>query len=542
MLLSRRQVCKRAYSAVLTLQYMPTLSWCMAALAINEAMASEASVSSRRYLNIQRFQAPPRWNYDLFLKPFGEDMRPSGAVGTVYRERRGRYVGIDYETTLSHGLQVPYLWSINVPAPSGEFRPMSDLLPHMLQIRGMNSLNPEHEQATKNGFFPPGSVIGLGGLGSDYSTKSIAGVVVDPKSYLHGSINGNLPVILNSRKDPFKDLLDPYKYSQSEDSIEWRDRLKENFQKIDQVIEASLKSRGQGFDVISRAKRSAKDLMMSNLNELESRWLYLLQKYESLVSRSLTLLIPRINDIPIGKVGERGNEYNLDLQASPANSPDLRDMIAPQTYIEGLAANFALAELILVNNLSNSVTIQPGFLRDIQINRSSIGFAHPDEHNTGRMPSLFLNAHYDAAFSSCLLELISSLKSAGIFSSTVIQVGSEFNRLPRWDGSGSDHAFLATSVVYYSGMISGPFVMGNIALGDKEGNYQGTCGEGATNEAIDNKILDVCYLPPTLSTLLGVPFASSIRSLPSLVKVVEDKVVPLLPNGTTLDQKVSRNI
>jgi hypothetical protein len=511
-------------------------------MAVNNAVAADTGTSVRRYLHVQRFQAPPRWNYDLFLRPFGEEVRPNGSIGTVYQESGGRYVSIEYKTIQSHGLQVPHLWSINVPAASGGFRPMNELLSHMLQIRGMNALDPEHEQATKNSFFPPGSVIGLGGLGSDYSTKPIPGVAVDPKSYIHGSANGTLPVILNSRRNPFKDLLDPYKYSGGEASSLYRDQLKENLRLVDLAIENALKSRGQGFDAISKAKRSAKDLMMKNLSELEEQWLSLLQTYEDLVSRSLALEIPRISDLPIGKESERGSEYNLDLQESPANSADLRDMITPRTYIEGLAANFALADFILINNLSNSVTLQPGYMRDIQINRNSIGFVHPDEHNTGRIPSLLLNAHYDAALSSCLLQLISRLKAAEIFNDTVIQVGSEFNRLPRDDGGGSDHASFGASTVFYSGMISGPMVIGNIVFGDKEGKYRGTCGEGATNQDIGHKILDVGYIPPTLSTMLGVPFASSIRSLPSLVKVVGGHVVPLLPNGTTLDQKVIRGL
>ncbi|MCB0393103.1 MAG: DUF1501 domain-containing protein, partial [Bdellovibrionales bacterium] len=189
------------------------------------------------------------------------------------------------------------------------------------------------------------------------------------------------------------------------------------------------------------------------------------------------------------------------------------------------AEQFALVEFVVTNDLSRSITICPRSISGIMINggRANMIF---DQHNVGCIISYYLNSMYYRALSACLLELIEILKSQGKFQDTVIDVGGEFNRNPRNNGSGADHGSAGGSMALYTGMLNSPMVLGNIYR-DRGGNYSGTWGQGAPISQYGIP-LDIGHWGSTIATLLGVP--SPVTARPSIVSV----------NGNTITSNIEQ--
>ncbi len=101
-------------------------------------------------------------------------------------------------------------------------------------------------------------------------------------------------------------------------------------------------------------------------------------------------------------------------------------------------------------------------------------------HETGAMPALILTTAYYRGLAAGLLELIDQLKknrvnNTDVWSETVVQLLSEFNRTTRTDGSGSDHGYFQMITSVFSGAFQdGPHVMRNIKRKGWGGGYVGT--------------------------------------------------------------------
>jgi hypothetical protein len=86
---------------------------------------------------------------------------------------------------------------------------------------------------------------------------------------------------------------------------------------------------------------------------------------------------------------------------------------------------------------------------------------------------------YFRAMLGCLHELVRVLNTQGLFDKTLIHIASEFNRAPKTSGAGADHGVNGSNATLISGMIQGPFVIGNIYVDSQRSNYAGTWGLAA---------------------------------------------------------------
>lgn len=159
-----------------------------------------------------------------------------------------------------------------------------------------------------------------------------------------------------------------------------------------------------------------------------------------------------------------------------------------------------------------------------------------DEHGTGVMVSLILNARWCTAFSACLLELFDRLRAAQIFDDTVLEVAGEFGRSGLPDGSGSDHGWPGKISTYFCGRIRGPLVVGNVYATPPPdagfGEYHGTWGFGAPVDGV-RATLSLNHELATLATMLGVP--SPTNASPSVVSL-DDSGFILPASGVELAQ------
>jgi hypothetical protein len=189
-------------------------------------------------------------------------------------------------------------------------------------------------------------------------------------------------------------------------------------------------------------------------------------------------------------------------------------MVTASITLNLLAVNFAVALYVLLNNLSDSISIGPGSINGLSIN-GGLASLGTDEHTTSGTISLMLNSYMNLAYAACLLELIDQLKAKSLFTETVIVMGGEFGRSARADATGSDHGYLGSSCCIYSGALNGPLVLGNVYNTKKQDSSDsGTWGNGAPVTEL-GRPLNLSDWSSTLAYLLRVP--SPVTSATSLI-------------------------
>jgi hypothetical protein len=102
-----------------------------------------------------------------------------------------------------------------------------------------------------------------------------------------------------------------------------------------------------------------------------------------------------------------------------------------------------------------------------------------DQHFIGSATSIITTTLFYRAFLLSLTSLVDELKARQLFDKTILHISSEFNRSPRVDGSGSDHAPQGSNTTLISGMIKGANVLGNILVNSPSTSYPGTWGTAA---------------------------------------------------------------
>lgn len=473
--------------------------------AAQSAAAAVTGVKPRRLLHILHEGAPPRWTFDLFLNPYDPTIVANGNVGTVYGGG-STASGVVYKTVSKKGINVPHLWQFNVPSASGGVRPMDELLNNMLLVRGINVGNPDHGAAQQLQFLPLGASQSTSALSADHSDVPFASVNGSVTQFAFKSLNSKSAVTIPRSGNMLSSLLSPFI---RKDLGGFSLKRKEMGAALDasiSILNTAADSRHPSAASISNANSAAQELLSQGFGDLNSIWTNLVAKYNLLISGAVnpSQKLPGINDRIIP--GAATKNYSLGSETNLVTDPDLRTMVTSSMNIGHMATHFAMAEYILLNDLSYSVSIGPQGINNLMANgvKQSHG---ADEHTTGNMVSLILNSYMNLAYAACLLELISQLKAKSIFNETVIVMNGEFGRNARNDGTGSDHGFVGSSSAIYSGAISGPIVLGNIYQSRKQsanGIDTGTWGYGAPVAEL-GKPIDLGHWMSTLATLLRVP-------------------------------------
>jgi hypothetical protein len=125
-----------------------------------------------------------------------------------------------------------------------------------------------------------------------------------------------------------------------------------------------------------------------------------------------------------------------------------------------------------------------------------------------------------------IYELIQSLKAANVFNDTVIQISSEFSRIPRTDQVGSDHASDTGQVTLFSGAVKQPLILGNVSIGKSTG-YTGSIGKASTiRHDGGDTILTWEHAVSTVAAVLRVP--SPTGNFRPVVADQNGTIVPLV--------------
>lgn len=511
------------------------LSMLIEAISLGVINKAHGAATDKKYLLCQLEGAPSRWGMDLFLNPYNTAaITTNQNIGTRFVAINGRYTETTYATIQrtdykGRPINVPWMWQFTVPKAGGGNRPMDELLKHMVQIRGMNINQGQHEAAQALHMHPLGAKQSLTAIAADRGSAYIPGVNLGANYYSFISTRNLTAVTIPNGGNMVETLMTPFMNRSNPTLTANKRTIASTLEAATSALDNLAKSKDVKVQALADNRASAQHLLENGIVGMSTFWTPAVAKYTDLINRSIGVNRTRlagIDDLPLGTldVANRTGVYAINVDTK-CDVPDMRDMIRTITTISLLAEHFALSEFVLTQNLSNSVTIAPGAIRHVYNLNNSYQYIHFDEHNVGGMVATFYNTLYNRALSACMLELIDQLKAKNMWQNTVIDISSEFGRVTRQDGTGSDHGSNGGSSALYTGALqNGPIVMGNITRDDTftasfpgaTSRYHGTWGRGVRYQSL-NEILHAGHMAATLAYLLGAP--SPVTSASSMVRM-----------------------
>ncbi len=520
-----------------------------------QAHAQESGTSISRYIFLQQSGGPLRCMYDHFINPYNDSgMIANKQVATKYTVQNGRYTDVEYSLHKYKDFYAPYMWRNSVPNAANGYDKMTNLLDNMLVVNGIHS-SFAHSIGTMN-LTKPTTNFSLPGLINDEAKSPIPALNLSFSGASFSSRKSN-PVLskaVSNSNNMLTELLAPFDRKVGP-SIGKNNKL------INDAIERAFSSLGDQAKnnqilsgTIETSRASAAKLIKDGFEDLSSVWDVLYNKYLNLIDKSFSerRKIVGISDKPIGlaDASKRDVKYRFGLDMSLlTRNPDL-SLLTFSKQRENVAARFAMTEFAITRNYSHIVMLNTNLslsaknLMRNNLKAQNIGIT-TDSHFNGIMNTLAFQAQDFFAQHACLNELISSLKKtpidgdSNLFNDTVVQVGGEFNRRPRQDGSGADHGGSAQSTTLYSGKIKGPIAIGDMYKTNflnTSATYYGSTGVGAKNAELNNKHINPGNSISTVAKIIGLAESPSENNH-SLVMIKDGVVVPSIRKSKLVDKE-----
>ncbi|MFV8259743.1 twin-arginine translocation signal domain-containing protein [Bdellovibrio bacteriovorus] len=492
---------------------------------IHQAQAeATGNLGARNYINILIAGGPMRYTFDAWMRtnPSDAPLEFNPMVATKFVRSGNNVVGTEYATFNYNGVMVPHMFSQSVTTSAGA-KALTELLNNMLVIRGFGTGFDGHPFNATVQQAPVGGVSSVMGLAADYSQKTFEAVEWPQRGAYgnYASMNGKALNILTD--NPLKSLLEGFG-GPAADRAKGRslkDRNREAFDLAQARLRAYSQSEFAGSTILSKNLSNASDLMKKGIGNIGSYWDGAVARYRSVIEASMRQQgLVGINDVAmISSQNELWRVHVADGNRGlvVSSDSDLRDSIKTMTSPGSLAEGLALAEYVLKEGLVSTMNLQMGDPDSLMFKDASNGvtarhMAIKDMHETGAIPGVLITTAYYRGLCAGMLELIEQLKKSKVngvdlWSETVIQVISEFNRTARTNGSGSDHGFNQMVTSVFSGAIQrGPFVVGNIYRAGHGGGYVGTQGRAAPIDGYNQKGMpSPTMAASTVTALLRVP-------------------------------------
>jgi hypothetical protein len=479
----------------------------MAGSAFAQAVAPNPS---GYYFNLSLYGAPPRWLFDLPLTPMGTSASTfkqggTNSFGTALDVVSGQVKVVNAPVKMNLGggktAWLPPVWSYKT---SKDF---STILPHTLFIRGMDMEINSHPSSNQRQISPIIGGYSINGMVADRSDRPLSSIVDNFAGASQGfkSKKGLAPSPVNtaSASNLISILLASFKAIPAN-----RKHVSgQNIQLQDQVfsrLERELASLGYTENSIASSYENAAELISANIQALANNYPATKAKYDNLIKAAVSPSKGSLAGLTSSKITPTLDPiFNLttNTPASNLKLSDLRDMANPAINLTKMSQNFAVMEL-LTDRLSTNFSLTFPGTTGVPISSSGTFSPPHDQHYTGSAVSVFVTTLFYRGFLSCLTEFVDFLKAKNIFDSSVIHISSEFNRIPRNDGSGADHGIDGSTATLISGKFSGGNVIGNIKV---DGSGRGTWGESApfTLDG-DTRPIHVNDVARTITGMLGV--------------------------------------
>lgn len=529
---------------------------------IQKAHADSNGLKSKNLIQFVWAGGPPRWGFDQFLNPFPGDYFDPNTPGVFTRfieegdDSNKIYSRGRYETFYSsrHNMNLPWLWKFDLPSPSsrGGSRPMQDLLENMMVIRGIDMLQDGHDINQYKLTSPTTGGFSFSGLVSDKSSSPFPCISLFRKDlglpFRARSGSSQTVFRLHDEGTPnlIEKLMEPFQRGPYSNIDLNKSEINEAMDLAISRFKVQRSPENRLVSALYSDRENAKKLMSSTIESFIPRWGGLVSKYSSLISNSLfssgqLISIEGLTDAKLTVKREAEDEYNMWKfwhNVHPRNK-DFRTLFNTQTIPPGLAETFAMTEFVITSGLTSALTAMPQPIQNYSVqdevgSTSLFNEYNMDEHFIGPNISLLANSMHYRCFASCLLELISSLKDQKMFDSTVIQIASDFGRMPRLDNVGSDHGWTGGVMSMFSPMIRQPMILGNVYADGSRANssqFKYSWGAGARVKEI-NQTINIGHASSTLCKILGVETTSP--NTESLVSVSQTQVSSLIEKAKVI--------
>ena len=485
-------------------------------------------------LNYVHFNAPggpARWLFDLFLQPNGPS-DPFIALPTL-----GNYVNADasvlYKTIQAPGSPywINWQWQFPVPKSDGSTRPMTDLLEHMLSIRGVRLNADGHPNNVRLQIQPVLGGPSLTGIAADASGRTFSSISHGGAEAISAfkSPNGAANITLPTTSHPISYLFNPFQAPANS----YRTNAT-----IDGLVGAALenlsenaKANNLSTQFLGKDRKNAETIFRTNISNFIAQYDGLVIKYRDLINRAIrTTGLEGINQESISPILDdpRFKIAYGNVTLDKMRNPNLDNLFTTGT-MEGFASGLAVTEFALMNRLSTSILCGINPISNLNVNGLKVAMRH-DAHDCGSVPIALIHGMWARSVATCLIELIDQLKSLPaeaaqppgsgptIFDNTVIHFCGEMGRFPGVGDSG--HGWESQNVSIWSGQVENFTVLGNITT--KNISYfgresPGTWGCAAPVPELGNSLVGINNVTTTIATMLGVTPPSRIG--PSLVAV-----------------------
>lgn len=466
---------------------------------LNRAMA--AGLEEKCYIFMAFPGGPPRWMLDLPTNPTGNNFT-AGGFGTFIQG--GSAVAKSTNTSrVYEGIHLPPVWGMGRPG-----NPYTNLLPNITMFRGLDMEIDNHAVSRFRNVAPVIGGAGLTGVLADQSKLSLPGIGDGSTTARTFRSATNLaPAHADYRNaNPIEVLLRPFRRLPSNAALtspDWENAIDQSLSHFEEYA----KSSGFRPTALENAYDRSNEMVKADTYRIAERWSDIHSKYKAAVDEAFTLSrIKQIFPQPIKADGT--NPFRIDF-TDYLISNDLRNMFVAGCGPQNMAKSFAIAEIVIGQNLTSNVTLELGAPTGYKLaNRSEEFAVIHDQHRVGSVVSTLSTTAYYRAFLNCMGDLVQSLKSSGHFDRSVIHVGAEFNRNPRADFSGSDHGVQGSSAMIISGMIKNFALLGNVKKAGMIGTqYTGTWGLAAPFPVDKNvnQPIHVQDVALTIGRMLGVP-------------------------------------
>lgn len=480
-----------------------------------QAAGVDPAFQDIKFISLMMAGGLPRYYWDLPVTPNGSS---DALIPNPMVVNRFNASGVpEYATTQVGNYHMPHTWSGNIPTTAG-VTSMKDLAQNMLIMRGLDLQIDSHDIDRQRQIAPVPGGISLSGLAADHASTPIPAVGRNGGGNYYRGEKGIAYVELGGT-NPFTNAMSPFAPLASMRTI--------NNGSVETAIDNALRrmaaqseDKNKFLPSTFATRFNAKKMMMKQFGNLQESYNTLVAKYRGLINRAFeatgSLSLAGVDDRAI--ISDASATFRV-TESEYLKDFDIRTLTDIRTGVDNLAECMAVSEFMITQGLSSSVNVQSTNFNNIflgnaynlttKISRMNARIPYStDVHFTGAHCGVIIFSRYYRAVSACLYELIAQLKAVSIgngenlFDRTVMTVTSEFNRLPRLDGSGADHGWQGSNYTILSGMIDELTVVGNINTTDD--GKRGTWGVAGPLDELNGREAIIGNAASTVSTLLEV--------------------------------------
>jgi hypothetical protein len=528
---------------------MDSLAFKVVAGFVQQARAETLGISqdsTRYHVNLWLNGGPIRFAFDHWIKlGAGEDI---GAIAmnnqwlaTAFTSANGMVTGTELKTMNYNGVLVPYLFQTKIANGKGGSRSASDILNNMMVMRGFASKSDGHDVNSLLVQVPVTGMPSLQGMMADQAENLFAGVMVSGTSGSFFASTTNKAYTKTSASPTA--LMSPFQVGTSmTTSFNLKASQQAAYDTAMAYMKTYARSNRVGAATLNKNLENAAKKIKAGLGDIEGFWTEAVARYKTAMLSTVAMTTAGINDVYLDGAGQAiygypSSEAGVALGRVSAvyqKGTDMRDVVKRMHFAD-LPEQFALAEYVLRNDLSNNIGIfHNGFRLDSALFPTTIGGVAQNvtmsrmdsdmDGANGRLSTLLIANRFYSGILAGILEFKDSLNqykragtNANLWNESVLQVSSEFARsVAPTGGTGHGYNNMVTSI--YSGAIqNGPYVTGNLLMKTTGNGTNGAAADVDGYKGSQGATPGVAAVPSSLVGLMRLNSNPWENSAPPLV-------------------------